>query len=283
MNVIGLGSAGCGIADKLVQYPQYSVYKIDVGLEGLKKDGMYAMPEQKSVEAYESNCPSMKNFFKNIAGEVLFIVSGAGNISGATLRILETIKNCQISILYVLPDVELLSEVAQLRNKIGYNILQEYARSGLFERIYIVHNPSIEALIGNVPIVGYYEKLNEVIAYTMHMINVFKNTTPVMNTFSQPVDFARISTFGAFDEAEKKENLLFPLDNIRERVYYYGVPDEALKSDGNLLKSITEQVKSSSNKGKIKTSFGIFSTEYDQSYCFTEVHTSFIQNIKKSS
>jgi len=283
LNVIGLGSAGCGIADKLVQYPQYSIYKIDVGLKGLKKDGMYAMPEQKSVEDYEKNCPSMKNFFKNINGEVLFVVCGAGKISGATLRMLETIKNCRTSILYVLPDVELLSEVAQLRNKIAYNILQEYARSGLLERLYIVHNPAVESLIGSVPIVGYYEKLNEVIAYAMHMINVLKNTTSVMNTFSQPVDFARISTFGTFDETEKKENLLFPLDNIRERVYYYGVPNETLESDGNLLKSITEQVKKSSDKGKIKSSFGIFPTEYDQKYCFTEVHTSFIQNIKKSS
>ena len=157
------------------------------------------------------------------------------------------------------------------------NLFKEYARSGLLARLYIVHNPAVESLIGSVPIVGYYEKLNEIIAHTMHMINVFKNTTPVMNTFSQPVDFARISTFGAFDEAEKKENLLFPLDNIRERVYYYGVPNEMLESDGNLLKSITEQVKSSSDKGKIKSSFGIFPTEYDQGYCFTEVHTSFIQ------
>ena len=66
MNVVGLGSAGCGIVDKFAQYPQYNVYKIDVGLKGLKKDGIYAMPEQKSVEAYEKNCPSMKNFFKNI-------------------------------------------------------------------------------------------------------------------------------------------------------------------------------------------------------------------------
>jgi len=283
LNVVGLGSAGCGIVDKFAQYPQYNVYKIDVGLKGLKKDGIYAMPEQKSVEAYEKNCPSMKNFFKNVNGEVLFIVCGAGNISGATLRILETIKNCRTSILYVLPDIELLSEVAQLKNKIAYNILQEYARSGLLERLYIVHNPAVESLIGSVPVVGYYEKLNEVIAYTMNMINVFKNTTPVMNTFSQPVDFVRISTFGTFDETEKKENLLFPLDNIRERVYYYGVPSETLESDGNLLKSITEQVKKSSDKGKIKSSFGIFPTEYDQKYCFTEVHTSFIQNIKKSS
>jgi hypothetical protein len=31
--VIGLGNAGCKIADLLSQYPQYSCYKFDVGLK----------------------------------------------------------------------------------------------------------------------------------------------------------------------------------------------------------------------------------------------------------
>jgi len=239
------------------------------------------MPKQNSVEDYESNCPSLSSFFKNISGEVLFILCGAGEISGATLRILETIRTCKISILYILPDVELLSELAQLRNNATFNILQQYARSGLFETMRIVHNPEIELLIGDVPIVGYYDRLNEVIASTVHMINVYKNTKPVMSTFSQPVDFARISTIGTYDEEQKKENLLFLLDNVREVVYYYGIPSDLLKSDGNLLRSITKKVKEASKKGKIKTSFGIFSTEYNQKYCFIEVHTAFIQNIKK--
>jgi cell division GTPase FtsZ len=30
MNVIGLGQAGCNIADMLSEYPQYKIYKIDV-------------------------------------------------------------------------------------------------------------------------------------------------------------------------------------------------------------------------------------------------------------
>ena len=32
MNVIGLGKAGCAMADALSAYPQYTVYKLDVGL-----------------------------------------------------------------------------------------------------------------------------------------------------------------------------------------------------------------------------------------------------------
>ena len=33
--VIGLGAAGCNIADQFAKHPQYKVYKIDVGLESL--------------------------------------------------------------------------------------------------------------------------------------------------------------------------------------------------------------------------------------------------------
>ena len=280
MNIIGLGAAGCNIADKFTEYPQYNVYKIDVGLKGLKKNGIYAMPKQRSVEDYENNCPSLRSFFKNVNGEVIFVLCGAGTISGAALRILETIKNCDINILYVLPDIDLLSELSQLRNNVTFNVLQQYARSGIFRTMKIVYNPSVEAIIGDVPVIGYYDKLNEVIASTMHMINVYKKTDSVMDTFSQPVDFARISTIGIYNEEEKKESLLFPLDNIRELVYYYSIPNDILKNDGNLLKDITKKVRNSSDGGAIKASFGIFSTNYDQKYCFVEAHTSFIQNIK---
>ena len=31
--IIGLGQAGCNVADKFAEYPQYKVYKIDAGLE----------------------------------------------------------------------------------------------------------------------------------------------------------------------------------------------------------------------------------------------------------
>ena len=33
MNVIGLGNAGCSIADSFAQYPQYKIFKINVDIE----------------------------------------------------------------------------------------------------------------------------------------------------------------------------------------------------------------------------------------------------------
>ena len=84
--IIGLGQAGCNIADKFSQYPQYKVYKIDVDLK--KAPRCYSFPKYNTSEEYEKSCPSLKNFFKHVKGEILFITS-CGLISSASLRILE--------------------------------------------------------------------------------------------------------------------------------------------------------------------------------------------------
>ena len=100
MNIIGLGQAGCNIAEQFKRYTQYKVYKINIGLK--KSKSTYTLKKQKSPEAYEETFPNLKNtFFKEISGETLFITS-CGFTSGASLRLLEQIKNnCKISILYI--------------------------------------------------------------------------------------------------------------------------------------------------------------------------------------
>ena len=49
--IIGLGSAGCNIADRFSTYKQYEIYKIDVGLKGLKKNGIYVMSSDMKINA----------------------------------------------------------------------------------------------------------------------------------------------------------------------------------------------------------------------------------------
>ena len=63
MNIIGLGKAGCAIADKFGEHQQYKIYKIDVGLEG---ERCYGIKEQPGPEEYEANAPSFKKFFGKI-------------------------------------------------------------------------------------------------------------------------------------------------------------------------------------------------------------------------
>ena len=64
MNVIGLGDAGCNVADSFAQYPQYKIFKINVDIEGNK---CYNILKCKTAEEYENvDLPKIKTFFKII-------------------------------------------------------------------------------------------------------------------------------------------------------------------------------------------------------------------------
>ena len=274
--VIGLGAAGCNIADEFAKYSQYKIYKIDNGLDGLKQEGVYDMPWQDSTERYEEKCPDMTNFFKGLSGDVLFVLGGSGNISGAALTILEHIKHCNINILYIRPDLDSINIIKQRQEWVVFNVLQEYARSGVFERIYLVDNSKVEQALGKVPVIGYYDKLNSVIVSSLHMINVYNHIGSVVNTFSKPLAGRRISTIGFYDTKNNENNLFYSLDNVGEMRYYYAINREKLETDGDILKKVREQI-----KGDTEASYGIFATNYEQDYVYTVAHSSEIQRQKK--
>ena len=276
MNIIGLGQAGCNIADAMAQYPQYNIYKIDVGLEGKK---CLNVKQQSGPEEYEANAPSMKTFFRNIKGDTLLVVGGSGSISAMSLRIMETIKGkCKIDLLYIQPDKNLLTGRRQMHEKVTYNVLQNYARSGAINRMYLVSNPQLETILGDVPIMGYFDKLNELIVSTIHMINVFKNSTPVLGGLREPAETRRICTVGIYDMEKDEEKFFFSLDTIREACYIYSVGERRLREDGSLHKTIVTQMKGKTNDETSNVSFGVFPTNYETDYAYVIAYSPNIQN-----
>jgi len=291
-SVVGIGEIGCNIADGFSNYSQYKVYKINVDDDldstdwswasydvdensGYEKDGVYRFRKQDSPEQYEKNCPNLGHFFRNIKGEVLFVVSGSDSVSAATLAILQQIKDCDINILYIKPELESLSPDKIKHEWVVFNVLQEYARSGVFKRIYLVNNSEIEKHLGEVPVIGYYDRLNEMIVSTFHMINVYNHNEPEVSTFSEPDKINRISTIGFvnFENGEKK--LFYSLDEVKELCYYYAINKKKLEEDGELFKKIKDQV-----KNDVKTGYGIFATKYAEDYSYVVAHSSEIQRKK---
>ena len=184
--VIGLGAAGCRIADAFAIYPQYTTYKIDVGLKG---ENCFSLQPKHSPEDYERSVPDMSAFFEKIEGDILFVVGGGGKISGATLQILKQAKVDNINILYIKPYSKALTKTGLLQDRATFHILQEYARSGLFANIYLVDNLLLDNIVGEVPILEYNKKLNELIVSAFHYINVFKNSEKSF-TFSGEATFS---------------------------------------------------------------------------------------------
>lgn len=272
--IIGLGAAGCRIADEFAKYPQYDIYKIDAGLTG---QNCYSLPQKSSPEDYEKTVPNLSHFFSDIEGDVLFIVGGGGKISGAALQILKQLQHCSLSILYVKPYERALTKTGFLQNRVAFHVLQEYARSGIFKNIYLVDNTIVERLIGDVPILEYNNKLNGLIVNAFHAYNSFMHLEPITQNTESPKENYRISTLGIYDVKENIETLLFPLQNIRYKCYYYAVPEAALKSDGKLFKAIKDKV------AEDQSSYQIHVTKHEEIYCYLVAQTSFVQALDNGS
>lgn len=276
MIVVGLGKAGCNIAKAFSKFPQYEIFAIDTN------DNAGIMIEEcSSHEEYDAKFPDLELDIQN--EEVLVVIAGAGKISGGSLRLLEQLQNNKVTVLYIEGDLTIMSEIQKKQEKIVSSVLQEYARSGVLERIIMTNNAHIERSIGDMSIIGYYDTLNQAIVNIVHMINVFKHSEPVIGNFITPAEISRICTIGAVDiepedERRHKEKWFYPLTHTKDVVYYYGIGEDDLKNDGTLFRKINNFVKSRLDTGT-NVSYGVFRTSYEQKYCYCIRYSSVVQYI----
>lgn len=275
MNVIGLGGAGCSLVDRFGEHEEYKAFKIDSSnYEG--QLNYYQLQEKDSFEEYERDSHDLTDYFKNIKQESMFVVGGSGDTPGASLWILQHLQKYPTNILYIRPDLELLAQGARAKERALRGVLQEYGRSGLFEKVYLIDNCVVENFLDEVAIARYYDSLNDIIVSTMHMINVFDNSTPMMRTTQKPLDVNRIATIGVMDFETGEENLFYPLDLVREKTYYYAINKEKLENDGSLIKKIKTQVKAKIDE-HTRVSYAVYPTDYDNDYVFCKAYTSKVQ------
>lgn len=272
ISVIGLGSAGCNIAEMFEDSQGMSVYLIDKDIEG---ENCFSVESQKSSEDYEKYCPDLTSFFKDISKDVIFIVGGSGKISGVTLKVLNQIKNKNISLLYI-KDESKTRGIEAFQQRVTFNVLQEYARSGLFKEICLITNELVEEILGEVPIIGYHDALNKLIYNTITSINYLADKDSVIENYSDPKEVHRICTYGIYDINTDVERLFFPLDFAEQKCYYFGVKEDDLKRDTRLLKNIKEKMNSKSSSGCINY-FKIFKTSLETNYCYVKAYSKKIQ------
>ena len=275
--IIGLGKAGCAIADKFAQYPQYRIFKIDSEDVDTNEKRTCLLKRYNHPEKYEQNIPSLKTFFKSATNDILFIVSGAGHTSAASLGILQQLSNKNLNVLYVKPDLEFLGEINTFQERLVRNVLQEYARSHAIDHLYLVDNKMIAAILGDVPIVGYYDKLNDLIVSVIHMLNVYNHQEPIHATAFESKETATVSTVGVVDIEQGEEKLFFSLDKISEKSYYYAINSNLLETDGTLLRRLTDNTNKNVDNDT-KAGFQIHATSYEQNYGYVVANTSQTNN-----
>ncbi len=277
--ILGIGTAGTNIVKQLSEYKVYQPYTMCTDTKKTTKY-KFNLPELEGPEEYEQmDTTKLQKWLSTIQDSCTVFLCGASNSSGLTLRALEILYNngVKLEVVYFMPELEVLSEEKTLQERTCRGVLQNYARSGLFEKICLVSNLKLEELAGSTNVFDYYKQINHVFASTYYMMDVFKNTKAITSTFKRQKESCRISTIGLAN-VSAGETLFFPFNQATEMVYYYGINEEKLKTEENLFRTLTNKVKSKITN-ETKVSFGIYSTQYEDDYIYVEVFSPKIQEI----
>lgn len=278
MNIIGLGKAGCNIAELFKQYPQYKVFLMDTEDKYKSKKDYFYIPPQSSAELYDANPIDLAKLKSSLDedDELYFIVCGSGKVSACSLWILKELTSKKINIVYIKPDVSSMDSKSLLRNRAHLHILQEYTRSGVFNKMYLFSNNDISEIIGKTSIINYFSKINNLITSLLHWMNIYLNSEPIFDTFREKYISSRICCLSTVDIDNLSVMDTFILKNINQIEYFFGVNRIRIEQDEDLLEKITE-VSSLNSEGK-SVSYGVFSTDLETGFSFAIKSSSEIQS-----
>lgn len=274
--IIGIGDGGSQLAEHFKKYYDYSVLCVSA-------KGKIKIPTTKKVEDLEQKMVETKakwsKTLKTFAGndDLLFVINGAAKSSAVSLVLMEEVKENLKSVIFIKSDPNTINGTAKLQQKAALMILQEFARSGLLEKLYIVDNLELEKINPEVNILNYYEQLNELVVSTFHMINFCKDQRPILNTTDDPVETARIATLGVFNVEDGERKMFYSLDFPRETSYIYILNDEALKEPARLMK--IKDINTSINKAEPAnaSSFVIYRSDLEHNYGYLVQYSTMIQ------
>jgi hypothetical protein len=272
MVVIGLGQAGQNICKSIENMSKIRTIVLDIG-NGITK--------QTSHEEYEKNVPRLGRKLKLKAEQdIWFVVCGGGMVSASTLAILEQIKDRNVRVALISPDPFLLSKTQTKQSRVVWNVLQEYARSGLIDSVYLFSNRHMASFVGQGSIGDLYTNINNGIANFIVTNDWFEKTPTVIGGLFEPKVNSTIRTISIGKIDDSQESFYFPLDNITESSYYYSISQEIIENEKNLLPKIKQRVILEREKG-LNSSFGLWQNASDYSYFYSIKYTHFIQQEEK--
>ena len=180
-------------------------------------------------EDYESlDTTKINKVLLKVEESLTVFLSGANISTALTLRVLEPLhkRGVKIDIVYMIPETDVLSEKRRLHERSVRFVLQEYARSGVLEKVVMVSNPAIERLAEDVTVMDYYKEINTILANTYYMMDFYKNSTPVSTTLATAEAPCRISTLAIVDLESSQDHPLYNIESVREIMYYFGINEK---------------------------------------------------------
>lgn len=283
ISLMGIGEAGCNVVSMFDSHKEYNCFFFSEDQENTKYTRK--LPRMAKAEDCEGEAPKLSSHKTKeaIQDRVQVFLCGSSFSANYTLAILEQIKNRQIDIFYIKPDVELLIGEVRLQERAIFGILQEYARSGLFNSFTIFSNPQIEKTIGEIPIKKYFETINKSIYYAVHYLNVFDHTEPLVGNLSKPSEVQKIRSIGIISVDKLSEQWYYNMQEDRDVAYYLCIASNRLENDGKLHSKVVQSLKSKPRNAFKNVTYAIYESPYESDFGFCVAHTNFIQGFSLDS
>jgi len=273
MEVIGIGNAGREIC-KIFEQKGYKTYSIDN-----HSDAFVKFPKVKTIEEAEKVEIDLSGLKNNIKSDhILCVMAGSGLITGTCLRILENFRDKKIDFLYIQPDTSFMNNNGKTRERVVRNILQEFARSGLFNKMWMVSNKSISNLSSDISIGNYFEKVNEKVVDMWHLMEYYSQATALMGNLEEPQEQNRIATFGLYSLNDETEQKFYELEGVREKHFYFTFSEETLKETGNVLELVSRKLDKAKENEFQEVSYGFFPSGYTVDKVYIMYYTNHIQS-----
>jgi len=272
-SLIAIGEKATLFVESLKDYPEYTSYCFRHG----HKEDCFNVPVFTNSERYEEPFDNLQEFLKGCCEEVSAIVSGDEAINLSTLQILESVKDKNIEIIFFKPDEKLLGATMKQVNNLTYNVLQEYTRSGLFKQMFVFDLGDVDQAVGSASLQSFEKTRMEFLARHYHTLNWLRNSEAVAGTDVEHQPVNCIASIGVTDLELSEIKTLNKLDFVRERVYYYGIPEKKVKDDASLRNKILEGYKKKLDEN-VSSSFKIYSIPFEQELVYVVEYTSAVQN-----
>lgn len=226
-------------------------------------------------ESIETHFESYKTNLHVSDSDEFWAILVAGNaINFGVLAVLEKFNTKNIKIVYIIPDTTFFGDFSKMCHKIVYNILQEYARSGKFQKICLFDFQEIEKGLDNLNFENYNEVMFDAVAYTLVTDYNLKFIKPKHQTTKEEDESARIETYGILNINTNKENLMYDLQYPREIIYKYIVDKEKIRMP-SFRKNIINFLKTQGTNNT-KAYFELYEME-GQNLCLVVRKSSLIQ------
>lgn len=237
--------------------------------KGLSEDKVldkYFIPHQESHEDYEKADydDELNKFYDEINSEfddVWIVIETADYETGCLLKFCERLDVENIHVLCVEPDLDFLSQEEKKINRLVKNVVQEYARSDMFQSALMINKERVYETMSDVPIAKYNQRIEETIGFYFFSYMFYEKNGPFIGTSSKPEEVNRIRTIGILNEQTGGEFPFFQFEAIRETHYYYPVSKDAAESDSDLIKLIKQDMKERRESGREGLTFGIYKSK----------------------